>query len=107
MTTSSFRRRILEGEKMQRARYNGFVMEVYPEGVGWKYYIHDFDYPELDCFGSLESEHEAKTKAIHCVNVQGAKVGRRRSSDPQVWAEASGHGRNVVETEAFAVAGTR
>ena len=31
---------------MQRARHNGFLLEVYPEGVRWKYYIHDFDHPE-------------------------------------------------------------
>ncbi len=92
---------------MQRARYNGFVLEIYPEGLEWKYYIHDFDYPELDCFGTLESESQAKKKAVKSAIIQGAKVGRYPSYDPQVWVEVSGHGRKVVETEAFAVAGTR
>jgi len=89
---------------MQRARYNGFLLEVYPEGVAWKYYVHDFEYPELDCFGILESEHDAKKKAIKSAKVQGVKVGRRPSSDPEVWVKASGQGRKVTRTQAFAAA---
>jgi hypothetical protein len=90
---------------MQRARYNGFVMEVYQDGKGWKYYIHNFENPELDCFGNLGSEHEAKNKAIRSVNVQGAKVGRRPSSEPKVWLNASRQGCKVTHTESVAVAG--
>ncbi len=50
-------------------------MEVYPEGRGWNYYIHDFDYPELDCFGTLESEGEAKKKAVKIRHNSGSESG--------------------------------
>jgi hypothetical protein len=92
---------------MQRARYNGFVLEVYLEGVRWKYYIHDFDNPELDCFGTLESEDNAKKKAIKSAKIQGAKVGRFPSADPEVWVRAPGRSRKSTQTEAFSVAGSR
>jgi hypothetical protein len=91
---------------MQRARYNGFVLEVYPEGVGWKYYIHDFDHPDLDCFATVESEDGAKSKAVQCANVQGAKLGRFPSFDSLVWSGATNRNRKVARQEAFAVAGT-
>jgi hypothetical protein len=92
---------------MQRARHNGFLLEVYPEGVRWKYYIHDFAYPDLDCFGTVESADEAKEKAIKAARVQGAKVGRSPSLDPQVWVKTSGRESRVGIAEAVAVAGNR
>jgi hypothetical protein len=89
---------------MLRARYSGFVLEVYPDGERWKYYVHDFEYPELDCFGILESEHDAKKKATRSAKIQGARVGRHPSSDPGVWIETSVQGRKVTQTQAFTAA---
>jgi hypothetical protein len=91
----------------QRTRYNGFVLDVCPDGVGWTYYIHDFEHPELDCFGTLELEDAAKRKAVQSANVLGLKVGRIPSTDPLVWRDATNRNRKAAQKEAFAVARTR
>ena len=90
---------------MQRARHHGFVMEVYPEGLGWKYYIHNFEHPELDCFGTLESEDDAKKKALKSANTQDAKLDRYLSSDPVVWVEEAWRKGKSTSAEAVTVAG--
>ncbi len=92
---------------MQRTRYNGFVLEVHQDGKEWKYYIHDFEHPDLDCFGTVESADEAKKKAIRAARIQSAKVGRSPSLDPQVWVKAPGRERKGTPAEGVAVAGSR
>jgi hypothetical protein len=91
----------------QRTRYNGFVLEVSRDCAGWKYYVHDFEHPELDCFGTLGSEDAAKKKAVQSAKILGLKVGRIPHSDPLVWSDASDRSRNGAKREAFAMAGSR